>query len=180
MGRFETGYVMLNTILTESLQPHRKLPQDELWCWLVYVSCRQTGQQRLKVIQLMLRILQLLSKSTQQMTAAMPIDKSLTPDLTLLRPLWLLLNKMAKETPKDSAAKILPPVQRALTELFLLAENLAIEWGIQEAYMIAMVDEEELKKVAAQAIQNIATTGLAMGIPNKASEAFRKQKPVSV
>ncbi|XP_077980047.1 zinc finger ZZ-type and EF-hand domain-containing protein 1-like [Glandiceps talaboti] len=177
MGRFETGYVLLNTILTES-SLSQKLPLDELWCWLVYVSCRQTGQQRLKVIQLMLRILQLLSSVS--MTSATPVDKSHHPDLTLLRPLWLLLNKMAKETPKDSSTKILPPVQRALTELFLWAENLAMEWGIQEEYMVAMVDEEDLKKVAAQAIQNIAALGMALGIPNKASDAFRKVKPVAV
>ncbi|XP_070581023.1 zinc finger ZZ-type and EF-hand domain-containing protein 1-like [Ptychodera flava] len=177
MGRFETGYVLLNTILTESTLA-LKLPLDELWCWLVYVSCRQTGQQRLKVIQLMLRILQLLS-SGQAASAAQPLDKTHMPNLTQLRPLWLLLNKMAKETPKDSSAKILPPVQRALTELFLLAENLAMEWGIQEDYMVAMVDYEDLKKVAVQGLQNIAALGMALGIPNKASEAFKKAKPTT-
>ncbi len=36
----------------------RRLPVNTLWESLVYVACKQTGQQRLRVIQLLLKLLQ--------------------------------------------------------------------------------------------------------------------------
>ena len=45
-------------------------------------------------------------------------------DLTLLRPLWRLYNKLSNE--QVEAGTVVPPVVRALTEFFLTAEDLAM------------------------------------------------------
>ena len=57
-----------------------------------------------------------------------PSNGLIRPDLTLLKPLWLLLNKMDGAQSSDSAPRCLPAVHRALTELFLLAEKQAQVW----------------------------------------------------
>ena len=68
--------------------------------------------------------LQLLSPASSA-DAATPSNGLVRPDLTLLKPLWVLLNKMDGQQSSDSAVKCLPAVHRALTELFLMAEQQA-------------------------------------------------------
>ena len=46
-------------------------------------------------------------------------------DLSLLRPLWDLYVGLCKNT-SNKSSHLPPPVERALTELFLHAENLAV------------------------------------------------------
>ena len=54
--RFETGYVILNTVLANP-KLAQQVPLQELWEWLVQVARKQVGQSRLKAVQLLLRIL---------------------------------------------------------------------------------------------------------------------------
>ncbi|XP_035685693.1 zinc finger ZZ-type and EF-hand domain-containing protein 1-like [Branchiostoma floridae] len=165
-GRFNTGYVILNTLLSKSAV-FSHLPIKLLWEWLVQVACRQTSQQRLKVVELLLRILTACSLRSY---GNAPPDQDI--DLSLLKPLWKLYSTMPDNT--DSSATILPPLQRALTELFILAEDLAMEWGIEDNYLLQVMNEDAFRKSAAQGLRNIAAISLAIKYKNKATEALEQ------
>ncbi|KAI8488213.1 Zinc finger ZZ-type and EF-hand domain-containing protein 1 [Branchiostoma belcheri] len=155
-GRFNTGYVILNTLLSKSTV-FCHLPIKLLWEWLVQVACRQTSQQRLKVVELLLRILTACSLRSY---GNAPPDQDI--DLSLLKPLWKLYTT------------ILPPLQRALTELFILAEDLAMEWGIEDSYLLQVMDEDAFRKSAAQGLRNVAAISLAIKYKNKATDAVEQ------
>ena len=53
----------------------------------------------------------------------------------MLKPLWVLYNKMS-HSPIDSST-IVPPVVRALTEVFLVAENLAMV-SVRDLYIFSI------------------------------------------
>ncbi|XP_013398348.1 zinc finger ZZ-type and EF-hand domain-containing protein 1-like [Lingula anatina] len=166
IGRFDTGYLILNAILSNEMVAV-SLPLNDLWCSLVYVACKQTGTQRLKTIQLLLRILQ-----TQFVPRADP--QKCRVDLTLLKPLWKLYKSSFKDTEGGSVTQ---PIVRALTELFLVAENTALDLGIVEEYVVALFDLDEIRKVVYQGLHNVAALGAAIGLPNKATEVFQSIKP---
>ncbi|CAH1233496.1 ZZEF1 [Branchiostoma lanceolatum] len=165
-GRFNTGYVILNTLLSKSTV-FSHLPIKLLWEWLVQVACRQTSQQRLKVVELLLRILTACSLRSY---GNAPPNQDI--DLSLLKPLWKLYSTMPDNT--DSSATILPPLQRALTELFILAEDLAMEWGIEDNYLLQVMNEDAFRKSAAQGLRNVAAISLAIKYKNKATEALER------
>uniref|UniRef100_A0A4W3IE80 Zinc finger ZZ-type and EF-hand domain containing 1 n=1 Tax=Callorhinchus milii TaxID=7868 RepID=A0A4W3IE80_CALMI len=111
-GRFLTGFEILRQMLQED-RVLQHLPIAEVWEWQVGVACQQLGHQRLKAVHLLLRILQ--SSSHRGC------------DLTLLKPLWQLFTKMESHGRQEQAGVcILPPLHRALTELFFTAENRAV------------------------------------------------------
>lgn len=110
LERFETGYIVLEQIL-QLPQVMDSLDVSPVWSSLVLVACRQTGHLRLQALHLMLQLL--FSPQRQQQL-----------DLNLLRPLWLLYCQL---TPVKSKAPT--PLIRALSELFLVAEDLAMVSG---------------------------------------------------
>ncbi|XP_071500526.1 zinc finger ZZ-type and EF-hand domain-containing protein 1-like [Diadema antillarum] len=71
LGRFETGYVILNTVLS-SPQLARQVPLQQLWEWVVQVARKQIGQSRLKAVQLLLRILTSMPRPPGRETTAQP------------------------------------------------------------------------------------------------------------
>ncbi|XP_071796481.1 zinc finger ZZ-type and EF-hand domain-containing protein 1-like isoform X2 [Asterias amurensis] len=174
LGRFDTGYIILNTVLSkQGLARHIAL--QELWAWLVHVACRQTAQYRLKTIEILLQVLHTLA-SAKLVNDSATIDLATAPDLGLLKPLWRLLEAMNEKLVPDAATTTLPPLQRALTELFIRAENLAFDWGVQQEYAISLVDEDKILSATVQGIRNVAAIGLAIGIPNKASRECQTQE----
>ena len=127
----------------------RSLPLSDIWRSLACVACKQTSTQRLKAIQLLLRIIAAQkeclprSKSTTSSDTTLhplslppPLDPSPPPrpaiDLSLLRPLWNLYSKVTAKD--DDSSSMQQPMVRALTELFLQAENLALvsDWDLVE------------------------------------------------
>uniref|UniRef100_A0A3B5B598 Zinc finger ZZ-type and EF-hand domain containing 1 n=1 Tax=Stegastes partitus TaxID=144197 RepID=A0A3B5B598_9TELE len=107
-GRFQTGFEILKQMLADE-QVLSHMPLADIWEWQVGVACRQTGNQRLKAIHLLLRLLQ-----CQSQTAC---------ELTLLRPLWQLFMSMENTLSQDpTSITVLLPLHRALTELFFIAE----------------------------------------------------------
>lgn len=107
------------------------------------MACKQTSNQRLKAIQLLLRIVatqrECLSTTHPKtppspghkndfLSLPPPLDPTPPPrlqtDLSLLRPLWVLYNKMTGG--KEDCHTMQQSVVRALTELFLQVENLAL------------------------------------------------------
>uniref|UniRef100_A0A673GTN3 Zinc finger ZZ-type and EF-hand domain-containing protein 1-like n=1 Tax=Sinocyclocheilus rhinocerous TaxID=307959 RepID=A0A673GTN3_9TELE len=111
-GRFQTGFEILKQMLADE-QALTHLPLADIWEWQVGVACRQTGNQRLKAIHLLLRLLQCPSQWGC--------------DLTLLRPLWQLFTTMESGLIQDpTSITVLLPLHRALTELFFIAEAKAM------------------------------------------------------
>uniref|UniRef100_A0A669ETS2 Zinc finger ZZ-type and EF-hand domain containing 1 n=1 Tax=Oreochromis niloticus TaxID=8128 RepID=A0A669ETS2_ORENI len=111
-GRFQTGFEILKQMLADD-QVLSQLLLADIWEWQVGVACRQTGNQRLRAIHLLLRLLQ-----CQSQTAC---------TLTLLRPLWQLFMSMENSLSQDpTSITVLLPLHRALTELFFIAEARAI------------------------------------------------------
>ncbi|XP_071131694.1 zinc finger ZZ-type and EF-hand domain-containing protein 1-like [Mytilus edulis] len=163
---FETGYAILNNVLSTKLA--LALPLCRLWHTLVYVAIKQTGENRLKSIQLMLKIIH-----TQHRSSA----ESLSIDLSLLKPLWNLYNGITKDGSETKT--LVPPLARALTELFLQVENLAMEWDAVIEYLVALQDMEDIKKIIKQGILNVAAVSVSIGYTNIATEiisAVRKKK----
>ncbi|XP_070699308.1 zinc finger ZZ-type and EF-hand domain-containing protein 1 [Pempheris klunzingeri] len=155
-GRFQTGFEILKQMLADE-QVLGHLPLADIWEWQVGVACRQTGNQRLKAIHLLLRLLQ-----CQSQTAC---------ELTLLRPLWQLFMSMENSLSQDpTSITVLLPLHRALTELFFIAEARAIAQGILQEYLLAMTTDEQLLNHTAMALKNIAAISLAINYPNKSTK----------
>lgn len=155
-GRFQTGFEILKQMLADE-QVLSQLPLADIWEWQVGVACRQTGNQRLKAIHLLLRLLQ-----CQSQTAC---------ELTLLRPLWQLFMSMENSLSQDpTSITVLLPLHRALTELFFIAEARAITQGILQEYLLAMTTDEQLLNHTAMALKNIAAISLAINYPNKSTK----------
>ncbi|KAK5859119.1 hypothetical protein PBY51_003209 [Eleginops maclovinus] len=155
-GRFQTGFEILKQMLADD-QVLSALPLSDIWEWQVGVACRQTGNQRLKAIHLLLRLLQ-----CQSQTAC---------ELTLLRPLWQLFMSMENTLSQDpTSVTVLLPLHRALTELFFVAEARAIAQGILQEYLLAMTTDEQLLNHTAMALKNIAAISLAISYPNKSTK----------
>lgn len=155
-GRFQTGFEILKQMLSDERALHR-IQLEDIWEWQVGVACRQTGYQRLKAIHLLLRILQCPFQSTC--------------NLTMLKPLWQLFTNMESSLCQESnSAGILLPLHRALTELFFIAENKALERGCLQEYLLALTTEDHLHRCTVQAVKSIAAVSLAIDYQNKATE----------
>uniref|UniRef100_A0A8C2EE56 Zinc finger, ZZ-type with EF hand domain 1 n=1 Tax=Cyprinus carpio TaxID=7962 RepID=A0A8C2EE56_CYPCA len=155
-GRFQTGFEILKQMLADKHGLPR-LPLADIWEWQVGVACRQTGNQRLKAIHLLLRLLQCPSQWAC--------------DLTLLRPLWQLFTNMESGLIQDpTSITVLLPLHRALTELFFIAEAKAMEQDVLQEYLLALTTNEQLVVRTAQALKNIAAISLAINYPNKSTK----------
>lgn len=155
-GRFQTGFEILKQMLADD-QVLSHLPLADIWEWQVGVACRQTGNQRLKAIHLLLRLLQCQSQRGCE--------------LTLLRPLWQLFMTMESGLSQDpTSITVLLPLHRALTELFFIAEARAMEEGILQEYLLALTTNEQLLARTALALKNIAAISLAINYPNKSTK----------
>ncbi|KAG7515736.1 zinc finger ZZ-type and EF-hand domain-containing protein 1 [Solea senegalensis] len=155
-GRFQTGFEILKQMLADE-QVLSHLPLADIWEWQVGVACRQTGNQRLKAIHLLLRLLQCQSETACE--------------LTLLRPLWQLFMTMENTLNQDpTCITVLLPLHRALTELFFIAEARAMAKGILQEYLLAMTTDEQLLNHTAMALKNIAAISLAINYPNKSTK----------
>ncbi|XP_034034875.1 zinc finger ZZ-type and EF-hand domain-containing protein 1 [Thalassophryne amazonica] len=155
-GHFQTGFEILKQMLTDD-QVLSHLPLTDIWEWQVGVACRQTGNQRLRAIHLLLRILQ-----RESHTAC---------ELTLLRPLWELFMLMESTPSQDpTCITVLLPLHRALTELFFIAEARAIAQDTAQEYLLAMTTDEQLLNHMAKALKNVAAISLAISYPNKSTK----------
>ncbi|XP_071105472.1 zinc finger ZZ-type and EF-hand domain-containing protein 1-like isoform X1 [Haliotis cracherodii] len=157
---FETGHTILESVLSSDVA--LCLPLCDLWSSLVYVACKQTGTQRLKAIQLLLKITQ------TQFRCRLGTDQKPSVDPGLLKPLWFLYTSLTKDD--ADPGNVLPPVVRALSELFLQVENLVMEWDMHVDYLVAVQDIEDIRKVVGQGLINIAAIGHMIGYKNSATE----------
>ncbi|XP_064626439.1 zinc finger ZZ-type and EF-hand domain-containing protein 1-like isoform X2 [Lineus longissimus] len=160
-GRFDTGHMILNSILSAPNKT-RLLPLDELWSSLIQVVCKQTGAHRLKIVQLLLHILN--SQCRRDDCSPLVID------VCLLQPLWQLYTKMSSHLEPGT---ITSPLVRALTELFFVAENLALVNGIADRYAASLKTKEEWRAILLEGVMNVAAFGAGINYANIATDSIR-------
>eukprot|EP00111_Clytia_hemisphaerica_P007029 TCONS_00020380-protein len=176
LGRFETGCTILSALLAQDLQFARRLPLKQLWSWLIVVTCNQVGQQRLMATGLLLRILQIAAGDSYLFGEnSEPTPEKNRPNLSLLRPLWSLYTTSIESDTGTSLA-LISPVIRGLSELFLVVENVAQDWGVADDLVAGLATDQKLKNCFTKIVKNIAAIGLAIGIPNKAFDMIQKAK----
>nr|XP_047143287.1 zinc finger ZZ-type and EF-hand domain-containing protein 1 [Hydra vulgaris] len=178
LGRFETGCTILSALLSQDHHVARKLPLKHLWTWLIVVACNQVGQQRLMATGLLLRILQICAGDEYlfgpDIEPTLPKNR---PDLSLLRPLWTLYTNSI-EGDSGTSLTLISPVIRGLSELFLVVENVAQDWGEADCLVAGLASDEKLTKCFSKAVRVIAAIGLAIDLPNKAFDMIQNARNV--
>ncbi len=97
-------------------------------------------------------------------------NEKLSVDLGLLLPLWKLYNKMPDFSDGEPTT-IASPLCRALTELFFVAENLALEWDRVREYLWSLMLPEEACDWLVRGVLDVAAVSLVIGYSNKATAA---------
>ena len=105
--RFETSYSLLHILLgppTDTPTSEALLPVTKLWPNLIAAACELTGEQRIKVIGILLQLLQWSSSANKLQSveggasvAAGGSGGVQKLDLAMLKPLWSLYSTMSKE-----------------------------------------------------------------------------------
>jgi hypothetical protein len=103
---------------------------NELWTLLIRNFCIQTFDKRLKVLSLINKFLFKLAKSETIKESC--IDLYL---LKTIKSFHITLETMRQEN---------KPLDRALFEMFHLAEKLSIKWSIQRQFRAKLKENEEL------------------------------------
>jgi hypothetical protein len=171
MGRFTTGLKFLKQLLTVAESEERKastIPLSKIWPNLIVVACHYTGQERLMIVCLLLRLLAIMRECPS-------LEKL---DLSALKPLWQLYTTLVKEYENKTKSQqtIAPLILRSLTELFLNVENLAERWGVSQTMVVETLTKESLETWLEKGISNVAFLSLGMGLENTASTAFAEAK----
>lgn len=176
--RFETSYSLLHILLGRptatptSGSPPTFLPIVKLWPNLIAAACELTGDQRIKVIGIILQLLLWNSSAHKQdrseavggASASASVQRL---DLAMLKPLWSLYTAMSKDygmkrgrqklhclitwlCSLDKGEKnfhLKPEILRALTELFLVVENTALDWRMEQDLLVETITEDSLSKL---------------------------------
>eukprot|EP00117_Sycon_ciliatum_P045074 scpid7052/ scgid32441/ Zinc finger ZZ-type and EF-hand domain-containing protein 1 len=165
MGRFETGYSLVKSLLDGDEPLLRSLPYPQLCRSLVTVASSQISAFRIKALGLLVSMMRHVDK--------LCIGKEKGPDLGQLRPLWVLYTESFEKVPLESNTPYLAPeITLALTELFFIVENLVMEWDIADEFIIAMATPEGLHDTLSKGICTVAFIGAAIDMPNKATNIF--------
>ena len=139
---FESAYYLLDEVIEQldvaSKSTHFAL-LDELWLNLIRIACAQSFTKRLKVLGLLIKIVNKVSRESLS-------DRINLNALKPLKNLHYTLETTAKEDRNLS---------RALYELFFFAEKLAIQWSRQKEFWAHMRDHEELVEKVREASQFI-------------------------
>ncbi|XP_032832532.1 zinc finger ZZ-type and EF-hand domain-containing protein 1 isoform X2 [Petromyzon marinus] len=141
-GLFYAGFAILRAVV-----PLVPRVAGELWAWVAAAACGNTGEQRLQAVHLLQVLLEVLQHERG------------TCHLQHLRPLWCLLLELEEHGTGDGAGwehreqegnvplrrRLLPQLQRALTDLFYTAERCALEQGLEEEYLRSVCAEDSAK-----------------------------------
>ncbi|XP_078474578.1 zinc finger ZZ-type and EF-hand domain-containing protein 1 isoform X1 [Lampetra planeri] len=156
-GLFYAGFAILRAVA-----PLVPRVAGELWAWVAAAACGHTGEQRLQAVHLLQGLLEMLQHERG------------TCHLLHLRPLWSLLLELEERGTGDGAGwehreqegsvplrrRLLPQLQRALTDLFYTAERCALEQGVEEEYL-RIICAEDSAKPGDVATTTSATTAVA-------------------
>ena len=102
--RFETGYAVLNAVLSEATPISISLPLPRLWTLLITVACQHKGAERIKVVRLLQEIVnrQVAAAESADLQSGAP-SKMAKLELSALKPLWQLYTTLVKEYGKWSS-----------------------------------------------------------------------------
>ncbi len=167
-GRFEIGYEALRVLLEDAeMQTTRCVPAAplrHLWVRCIYLACKLTGVRRLKLVQLLQRLLRICKQQGYQ-------NCSIGADLHLLAPLWALSQTLWKH---EQVEKGNPwELGRLLGELFYEAENLALIQKRGQEYAEELLTCDQKKRfirALGRGFHAVGCIGIAIGIPNRATE----------
>ena len=90
--RFDTGFLILSLMMDKKEQFASWLPVEQLWPLLIGVACQHTGQERLKVIGLLMELINFQSSKEGEGDGW---KKKM--QLSALKPLWQLYTTIIKD-----------------------------------------------------------------------------------
>jgi hypothetical protein len=171
--RYEIGHHVLSTLLTRDIEFARSLPLREIWTLLVGVVCSQVGDERLKAIGLLMKVLVVVTSPVPWQSKIAYEAKQ--PDLRLLRPLWYLYTDLLNlEAGGGTVSSLVSPVLRGLTELFMVVEIIAQKWGVLGDLVSELATTSSLKRALTKGVMNVGILGSFVGMPNTATKALKK------
>lgn len=159
---FDTGYKMLRLILNAMRHDEtiRGGPSvDHLWVWLLYLCCRTMGHQRLKVIDLLTRLVSTLESQRSG-------DSTLPIELRLAVPLWKLLSDLNLIC-ASRRLNYLPETGRSLAQFFYVLEGLARKWNVEDKFSFSMCDSKPAIRSYAHGCRIVANVCAGIGIENE-------------
>jgi hypothetical protein len=169
---FESAYYLLEELIEQldmSARAHTQLVTD-LWLSLIKICCAQSFAKRLKILNLLVKIINKVTSESLKSNACESLNGCIS--LNALKPLKSLHYALETTGREDRN------LSRALYELFFFAEKLAVQWRRQTEYLAHMkVREEFLEKISeASCFINflISTHNLA---ETTASVGFQKTRP---
>ncbi len=125
---FQSAYYLLDELIDQlNIKTFQYI--NDLWNYLIKISCAQVFNKRLKLLSLLIKIMLRVESCD--------MDKSCI-NIFALKPLKNLQFTLEMSSKEDRN------LSRALFELFFFAEKLAIKWLIQNEYRAQMKDKAEL------------------------------------
>ncbi|XP_062507408.1 zinc finger ZZ-type and EF-hand domain-containing protein 1-like isoform X2 [Corticium candelabrum] len=171
--RYDIGYRVLSTMLSSDVEFARRLPLRQIWTLLVGVICSQIGDERLRAIGLLVKVLMVVTSPTPWKSKL--AFESSKPDLRLLRPLWYLYTDLLNiEAGGGSVTSLVSPVLRGLTELFMVVETVAQKWGVLGELASRLTRRSNLRRCFIKGVMNVGILGSYVHLPSKATKALKK------
>ena len=125
---FQSAYYLLDELIDQlNITNFQQL--NELWNYLIKISCAQVFNKRLKLLSLLIKIMHKVESNNME---------KMCVNLFALKPLKNLQFTLEMTSKEDRN------LSRALFELFFFAEKLAIKWSIQIEYKAQMKDKGEI------------------------------------
>ena len=125
---FSSAFYLLDELIDQlSIKKFQQL--NDIWLYLIKVSCAQVFSKRLKIFSLLVKLMQKVD--------AQNLDRNCI-NIFALKPLKNL--QITLECPNKDDRNL----SRALYELFFFSEKLAIKWCIQHEYKARMKDKNEI------------------------------------
>lgn len=157
---FPSAFYLVDELIDQlSIKKFQRL--NEIWSYLIKVSCAQVFNYRLKVFSLLIKILQKVLDEPD-------MDKKCI-NIFNLKPLKSLQASLESPTNKDDRNLL-----RALYDLFFVADKLAIKWSIEEEYQARLKSRGEI-------IERLCEVSYFIGLIQASfGDTRRKQEALSV
>lgn len=157
---FPSAFYLVDELIDQlSIKKFQRL--NEIWSYLIKVSCAQVFNYRLKVFSLLIKILHKVLDEPD-------MDKKCI-NLFNLKPLKSLQVSLESPTNKDDRNLL-----RALYDLFFVADKLAIKWSIEREYQARLKSREEI-------IERLCEVSYFIGLIQASfGDNRRKQEALSV
>lgn len=151
---FHSAYYLLDELIDQlDIKSFQQL--NELWNYLIKISCAQVFNKRLKLLNLLIKIMHKVNECS--------MDK-MCVNLFALKPLKNLEYTLEMTSKEDRN------LSRALFELFFFAEKLANKWQIQNEYRAQMKDKVEFVEKVCETAYLISLIMTSLNLSTNSSE----------